>query len=101
MPALAELERGWEEAWADAAFRGELDGLLRDYAGRPTPLYETRRLGEAAQRRILLKREDLLHTGAHKLNNALGQALLAKRMGKRRGRAESRGRPPRAGAAAP
>jgi tryptophan synthase beta chain len=89
MPALAELERGWEEAWADAAFRGELDGLLRDYAGRPTPLYETRRLGEAAGRRILLKREDLLHTGAHKLNNALGQALLAQRMGKRRVIAET------------
>src|SRR3954468_8048447 len=76
MPALAQLERGWEEAWADQAFRAELDALLRDYAGRPTPLYETRRLSEAAGGRILLKREDLLHTGAHKLNNALGQALL-------------------------
>jgi tryptophan synthase beta chain len=89
MPALAELEREWEEAWADRAFRGELDALLRDYAGRPTPLYETRRLSEAAGRRILLKREDLLHTGAHKLNNALGQALLAQRMGKRRVIAET------------
>ncbi len=89
MPALAQLEREWEEAWADAAFRAELDALLRDYAGRPTPLYETRRLSEAAGRRILLKREDLLHTGAHKLNNALGQALLAQRMGKRRVIAET------------
>jgi tryptophan synthase beta chain len=89
MPALAELERAWEAAWADAGFRGELDALLRDYAGRPTPLYEARRLSEAAGHRILLKREDLLHTGAHKLNNALGQALLARRMGKRRVIAET------------
>ncbi len=89
MPALVELERAWGEARADPAFRGELDALLRDYAGRPTPLYEARRLSEAAGHRILLKREDLLHTGAHKLNNALGQALLAKRMGKRRVIAET------------
>ena len=84
MPALGELERAWEEAWMDPGFRADLDALLRDYAGRPTPLYEARRLGEAAGRRVLLKREDLLHTGAHKINNALGQTLLAKRMGKRR-----------------
>src|SRR5436305_6645594 len=89
MPALAELEREWAQAWADPAFRGELDALLRDYAGRPTPLYEARRLSEAAGRRILLKREDLLHTGAHKLNNALGQALLTRRMGKPRVIAET------------
>jgi tryptophan synthase beta chain len=89
MPALAQLEEAWTEAWADAEFRAELDLLLRDYAGRPTPLYEARRLSEAAGHRILLKREDLLHTGAHKLNNALGQALLAKRMGKRRVIAET------------
>src|SRR5437868_9303306 len=84
MPALAQLEAEWELAWADPAFRAELDALLGDYAGRPTPLYEARRLSEAAGRRVLLKREDLLHTGAHKINNALGQTLLAKRMGKQR-----------------
>src|ERR1700704_6244300 len=76
MPALAQLEEAWTEAWADPEFRAELDLLLRDYAGRPTPLYEARRLSEAAGHRILLKREDLLHTGAHKVNNALGQAPL-------------------------
>jgi tryptophan synthase beta chain len=84
MPALAELETAWVDAWADAAFRSELDGLLRDYVGRPSPLYRARRLSEAAGRPIYLKREDLNHTGAHKINNALGQALLARRMGKRR-----------------
>jgi tryptophan synthase beta chain len=84
MPALAELEAAWVEAWADPAFRGELDVLLRDFAGRPTPLYEARRLSERAGRPIWLKREDLNHTGSHKINNALGQALLAQRMGKRR-----------------
>src|SRR5688572_10950127 len=84
MPALAELEAAWSEAWADGGFRAELDGLLRDYAGRPTPLYLARRLSEVAGRPVHLKREDLLHTGAHKLNNALGQALLARRMGKSR-----------------
>jgi tryptophan synthase beta chain len=89
MPALAELEAAWVEAWADAAFRAELEGLLRDYAGRPTPLYEARRLSERAGRPIWLKREDLNHTGSHKLNNALGQALLARRMGKPRVIAET------------
>ncbi|HXS45501.1 MAG TPA: tryptophan synthase subunit beta [Solirubrobacteraceae bacterium] len=84
MPALAELEAAWLQARADAAFRAELDELLRDYVGRPSPLYRARRLGAAAGRTILLKREDLNHTGAHKINNALGQSLLAKRMGKRR-----------------
>ena len=85
---IEELTAGYMAARADAAFRDELDNLLRHYVGRPTPLYETRRLAsEAGGRpgiRILLKREDLTHTGAHKINNALGQALLAKRMGKTR-----------------
>jgi tryptophan synthase beta chain len=84
MPALVELEAAWLEAWADAEFRAGLALLLRDFAGRPTPLYEARRLSERAGRPIFLKREDLNHTGSHKLNNALGQALLAKRMGKAR-----------------
>src|SRR5918999_3582195 len=84
MPALAELEAAWLEASADAGFRAELAALLRDYAGRPTPLYHARRLSEAAGHPVYLKREDLLHTGAHKINNALGQCLLARRMGKRR-----------------
>jgi tryptophan synthase beta chain len=84
MPALEELERAWVEAWAATDFRAELALLLRDFAGRPTPLYEARRLSERAGRPIWLKREDLNHTGSHKLNNALGQALLAKRMGKPR-----------------
>jgi tryptophan synthase beta chain len=84
MPALAELEAAWLEAWGAADFRAELAVLMRDFAGRPTALYEARRLGERARRPIWLKREDLNHTGSHKLNNALGQALLAKRMGKPR-----------------
>jgi tryptophan synthase beta chain len=84
MPALAELELAWTEARADPAFRAELDSLLHDYVGRPSPLYRARRLSEEAGRAIYLKREDLNHTGAHKINNALGQALLALRMGKRR-----------------
>ncbi len=116
---IEELTAGYLAARADAGFRAELDGLLKTYVGRPTPLYETRRLPEAAELamadltrsappesalsaepeppsivaprnvRILLKREDLTHTGAHKINNALGQALLAKRMGKRRVVAET------------
>jgi tryptophan synthase beta chain len=89
MPALAELEAAWSEAREDPGFRAELDELLRDYAGRPTPLYLARRISEAAGRPVYLKREDLLHTGAHKINNALGQALLARRMGKRRVIAET------------
>jgi tryptophan synthase beta chain len=84
MPALAELESAWIDAWGDPRFRGELDALLRDYVGRPSPLYHAQRLSEAAGHPIYLKREDLNHTGAHKINNALGQALLAKRMGKPR-----------------
>ena len=90
---IEELTAGYLAARADDGFRQELDALLRHYVGRPTPLYETRRLAaEGARRpgiRILLKREDLTHTGAHKINNALGQALLAKRMGKRRVVAET------------
>jgi tryptophan synthase beta chain len=84
MPALAELERAWLEARSDDGFRSELDGLLRDYVGRPSPLYEARRLSAEAGHPVYLKREDLNHTGAHKINNALGQALLAQRMGKQR-----------------
>lgn len=85
VPACQELERAFREAWVDDAFRAELDGLLRDYAGRPSPLTECRRLAdELGGVRVLLKREDLNHTGSHKINNVLGQALLAKRMGKRR-----------------
>jgi tryptophan synthase beta chain len=89
MPALAELEAAWEATRDEADYRRELDVLLRDYAGRPTPLYLAQRLSEEAGRPVWLKREDLLHTGAHKLNNALGQALLARRMGKRRVIAET------------
>ncbi len=89
IPALDELEREWLTAREDPAFGSELDALLRDYAGRPTPLYLARRFSEAAGRPVYLKREDLLLTGAHKINNALGQALLAKRMGKRRVIAET------------
>jgi tryptophan synthase beta chain len=83
---LEELTAGYLAARADAAFCGELDRLLKHYVGRPTPLYEARRLAEAAggHARIFLKREDLTHTGAHKINNAMGQALLAQRMGKSR-----------------
>jgi tryptophan synthase beta chain len=89
MPALAELEAAWLDAQRDPAFTTRLSELLRDYAGRPTPLYLAERLSEAAGRTIYLKREDLLHTGAHKINNALGQALLARRMGKPRVIAET------------
>ncbi len=84
MPALAELEQAWLQARDDPAYRAELNGLLRDFAGRPTPLYKADRLSARAGRPIYLKREDLNHTGSHKLNNALGQALLARRMGKHR-----------------
>jgi tryptophan synthase beta chain len=84
MPALAELEHAWVQARADPSYRAELDALLRDYGGRPTPLYRARRLSELLGRPLYFKREDLNHTGSHKLNNALGQALLATRMGKRR-----------------
>jgi tryptophan synthase beta chain len=85
MPAVAELEDAYLAARADAAFEAELAALLRDWVGRPTPLTDARRLAAAVGlRRVLLKREDLAHTGAHKINSAVGQALLAKRMGKHR-----------------
>lgn len=89
VPALAELDEAFRDAWADEAFRDELDRLLRDYAGRPSPLTECERLGSELGVRLLLKREDLNHTGSHKINNVLGQALLAKRMGKTRLLAET------------
>jgi tryptophan synthase beta chain len=82
IPALDELAAAWEDALADPGFRAELDELARTYAGRPTPLTRAERF--APEKRLWLKREDLLHTGAHKLNNALGQAVLARRLGKRR-----------------
>ena len=85
MAALLELDAAYAEAQADPAFRAELDALLKDYAGRPTPLYFAKRLTETlGGAKIYLKREDLLHTGAHKINNALAQAMLARRMGKQR-----------------
>jgi tryptophan synthase beta chain len=82
IPALDELEAGWRGAQGDEGFRAELDELAATYAGRPTPLTLSERF--APGKRLWLKREDLLHTGAHKLNNALGQAVLARRLGKRR-----------------
>lgn len=85
MAAIEELEAAYEKARQDPSFQTELDGLLRDYAGRPTPLtYAARLTAQLGGAKIYLKREDLLHTGAHKINNCLGQALLARRMGKRR-----------------
>ncbi len=84
MPALIELDAAFRDAWADDEFRTELNDLLRDYAGRPSPLTECHRLSDQLGCRVLLKREDLNHTGSHKINNVLGQALLAKRMGKSR-----------------
>jgi tryptophan synthase beta chain len=85
MAALEELEREYEKARGDKKFRTEFEHLLKDYAGRPTPLFHAERLTKVlGGARIYLKREDLLHTGAHKINNCLGQALLAQRMGKRR-----------------
>jgi tryptophan synthase beta chain len=82
VPALDELVAGWDAARQDPTFRAELDELGRTFVGRPTPLYRTDRLWE--ERRLYLKREDLCHTGAHKINNAVGQALLADRLGKKR-----------------
>ena len=84
MPACIELEAAFRVAWADPAFHAELDGILRDYGGRPTPVTECARLSEELGVRLLLKREDLAHTGSHKINNVVGQALLARRMGKQR-----------------
>jgi tryptophan synthase beta chain len=84
VPAVLELEQAFRTAWADPSYRRQLDDLLRDYAGRPSPLTECARLSEELGVRMLLKREDLNHTGSHKINNVLGQALLAQRMGKTR-----------------
>ncbi|MFY9233522.1 MAG: tryptophan synthase subunit beta [Fimbriimonadaceae bacterium] len=84
VPALDQLEREFNKAWGETEFRNELDRLLREYVGRPSPLTEVKRLSDELGLRILIKREDLNHTGAHKINNALGQALLAIRMGKKR-----------------
>jgi tryptophan synthase beta chain len=84
VPACNELDAAFRDAWADPIFRSELDGLLADYAGRPSPLTECHRASEQLGLRLLLKREDLNHTGSHKINNVLGQALLATRMGKTR-----------------
>jgi tryptophan synthase beta chain len=85
MAALEELEAAYADAQKDPAFQAELDDLLHNYCGRPTPLYYAKRLSESlGGAKIYLKREDLLHTGAHKINNALGQGLLARRMGKQR-----------------
>ena len=89
VPACEELEASFREAWADPAFRSELDSILRDYAGRPSIISECHNLGAELGIRLLLKREDLNHTGSHKINNVLGQALLAKRMGKPRFIAET------------
>jgi len=89
VPVLDELERAWLDARGDRPYAEELRALLGDYAGRPTPLYLAPRLSEVTGATVYLKREDLLHTGAHKINNALGQALLARRMGKRRVIAET------------
>ena len=84
MPALAELEQAWLEARVDEGFQARLRSLLHSYVGRPSPLYLAERISAQVGHPVYLKREDLNHTGAHKINNALGQALLAKRMGKRR-----------------
>ena len=89
MPALAELKTEFIAAMADEGFRSELATLLRDFVGRPTPLYPARRLSEHLGIEVLLKREDLAHTGAHKINNTVGQGLLAVRMGKPRVIAET------------
>jgi tryptophan synthase beta chain len=89
VPALESLEVAFREAWASESFRDELAALLTSYAGRPTPVTECRRLSERLGLRVLLKREDLTHTGSHKINNVLGQALLTRDMGKARVIAET------------
>ena len=89
MPILLEVESAYEQTKADPAFQQELDSLLRDYVGRPSPLYLASRMSEKYGAKIYLKREDLNHTGAHKVNNTIGQALLARRMGKKRLMAET------------
>ena len=89
MPALVELEAAFTEAWAETGFVDEFHRLLRDYVGRPTPVFRAERLSEQLGLDLWLKREDLAHTGAHKINNTIGQALLTKRMGKPRVIAET------------
>ena len=89
MPACIELEEAFRDAWGDAAFKNEYRTILRDYAGRPTPLTRCHRLSEELGINLWLKREDLAHTGSHKINNVIGQALLTKRMGKTRMIAET------------
>ncbi|HMC52713.1 MAG TPA: tryptophan synthase subunit beta [Acidimicrobiales bacterium] len=89
VPACQELEEAFRTAWADPSFLEEYHAVLRDYGGRPTPVTECRRLSERLGVRVLLKREDLAHTGSHKINNVVGQALLARRMGKPRVIAET------------
>ncbi|NCG24447.1 MAG: pyridoxal-phosphate dependent enzyme, partial [Actinobacteria bacterium] len=84
VPACQELDAAFREAWADPSFRAELDDLHANYPGRPSPLTECKNLSAELGCRVLLKREDLNHTGSHKINNVLGQALLARRMGKTR-----------------
>jgi tryptophan synthase beta chain len=84
IPALEELEGEFERSWSDPQFREEFDTILREFVGRPTPLTEARRLSDETGLHVVLKREDLNHTGAHKINNAVGQCLLARRMGKKR-----------------
>ena len=84
IPALDEVEAEFNKAWAEPEFRKEFDRLLKEYVGRPTPITEARRISEETGLHIVIKREDLNHTGAHKINNALGQCLLARRMGKKR-----------------
>ena len=84
VPACQELEAAFEDAWKDPIFRADLDQLLREYAGRPSMITECHNLSEQLGIRLILKREDLNHTGSHKINNVLGQVLLAKRMGKKR-----------------
>jgi tryptophan synthase beta chain len=89
MPAVLDLEKAFREAWVDPAFLSEYHRILKEYGGRPTPVSECERLSAKLGVRVLLKREDLAHTGSHKINNVIGQALLAKRMGKRRVIAET------------
>lgn len=89
MPALSELEDAFIDAWADPPFRADLDELLKSYVGRPTPVFHAKRLSEELGLDLWLKREDLAHTGAHKINNTIAQGLLTKRMGKPRVIAET------------
>ncbi|MBV8083544.1 MAG: tryptophan synthase subunit beta [Chloroflexi bacterium] len=89
MPAIQELEEAFDTAWSDRGFRAEFDHLAQTYIGRPTPLYFAERLSDKVGLKVYLKREDLAHTGAHKINNAIGQALLTRRLGKKRVVAET------------